>query len=622
MSEWVDTILQTRPALRLILFSLLLAAAVSAMASTRWKSLPRCRSFALTGTLAVLFAAPLLTILSLESGITWRVPIAARMADAPAPPEPVPFPMPLFESAEARADIAIDAEAPNHAAVETSPAPFARLNYAIEWFIELWLIGSLLLLLRLPLAFFQLRRVLTHTRLPNTDEQARLARLIPGNQKHGSPTIRISPLEIVPFFTGLFRSCIVIPHRLLTKYSDEQLRMVIEHEQAHARHRDQWIALLQELTIALNWWNPLVWKLSRQLTVTREMLCDHAVTDAKPPAFRERYRELLVTMTETFSQRAPTRWALALAATSCFKNLRERLLWLNNITSTVDRRPSPALVTAMALLAIGALLISSCDNSPKAHAEPVELSELDRKIQNGEITFDSFFSELTLPEIDPAMATPGRDTYITSKFVETSSASALEPAVKVERSFNEPQIYITSKFVETENEIDRNLPTYAILTEPQYQLLMRMLNMERGADLMSAPSVMTRNAQTAKIEVTRRLPLPASPDFDTHDAQPTPEAFVDSGVTLEITPTIKHGKIFLVGKATIRTPDSPTPENQAPTVQGVMSFNTVETYFSAPIEHGATLLLNCRQTDRQNGSLLIAVTAAAKDQAGNDRPLK
>ena len=69
-------------------------------------------------------------------------------------------------------------------------------------------------------------------------------------------------------------------------------------------------------------------------------------------------------------------------------------------------------------------------------------------------------------------------------------------------------------------------------------------------------------------------------------------------------------------------PTVPPPEPETPSIQGVLSFNTVETYFSAPVEDGSTLLINCRQDHRQNGSLLIALTAKAKDETGNDRKLK
>lgn len=619
MSDVIDAILQLRPALRLILFSLLLAVAVAALVATRWKNLPRIRSFALLSTFAVLFAAPLLTMFFYAADIGWRMPPSTEASEQE--PLPTPFPMPLFDSLNGNTTVSGIAYESSIAAA--APAPSARFPYAVEWFIELWLIVTLLLLLSLPFGFLRLKQILTQTRAPNAGEQERLNRLQPIQNRQ--PAIRISPLDVVPFFTGLLRTRIVIPQRLLRDYSDDELRMVIEHEQAHARHRDQWVALLQQLTLALHWWNPMVWKLSRQLTVSREMLCDQAVTHARPGDFIERYRELLVTLTETLSHRAPRACAFALAATSCFKNLRERLVLLNDSSQKTDRRPSRLLVGTAALLAFSTLMISSCDNSPKQPIEEIELSEIDLMIQNGEITFDSFFSELAEPGVDPTMATPGRDVFIKSRFfedIEQSSASVAAPAVKVERSSNDPQIYITTKFVETENKIDKNLSAYAILTDPQLQLLMRMLNMERGADLLSAPSVMTRNTETAKVEVIRRLPLPASPAFDLNAPEETTDSFVDTGVIVEITPTIKHGQIYLVGKAIVRTPDSPAPEPETPSIQGVLSFNTVETYFSAPVEDGSTLLINCRQDHRQNGSLLIALTAKAKDETGNDRKLK
>ncbi len=51
-----------------------------------------------------------------------------------------------------------------------------------------------------------------------------------------------------------------------------------------------------------------------------------------------------------------------------------------------------------------------------------------------------------------------------------------------------------------------------VLTDPQFQVVIRALNQRKGTDLMTAPSVVTRSGQRAKIEVIREFIYPTEYD--------------------------------------------------------------------------------------------------------------
>jgi general secretion pathway protein D len=51
-----------------------------------------------------------------------------------------------------------------------------------------------------------------------------------------------------------------------------------------------------------------------------------------------------------------------------------------------------------------------------------------------------------------------------------------------------------------------------VLTDPQFQVVIRALNQRKGSDLMTAPSVVTRSGQRAKIEVIREFIYPTEYD--------------------------------------------------------------------------------------------------------------
>lgn len=79
---------------------------------------------------------------------------------------------------------------------------------------------------------------------------------------------------------------------------------------------------------------------------------------------------------------------------------------------------------------------------------------------------------------------------------------------------SEQQLLITTKFFEvTRPTGSAEIPKARYqrkLTDPQYQMLVREFNQTKGTDIMSAPSVVTRDGQQAKVEVIREFVYPSS----------------------------------------------------------------------------------------------------------------
>ncbi len=99
-----------------------------------------------------------------------------------------------------------------------------------------------------------------------------------------------------------------------------------------------------------------------------------------------------------------------------------------------------------------------------------------------------------------------------------------------------------------------------VFTDPQFQVMIRALNQRKGVDLMSAPSVMARSGNRAKIEVIREFIYPTEYDppeipnqiggggggtgttvvtaFPVTPATPTAFEVRNTGVTLEVDPVL------------------------------------------------------------------------------------
>ena len=126
------------------------------------------------------------------------------------------------------------------------------------------------------------------------------------------------------------------------------------------------------------------------------------------------------------------------------------------------------------------------------------------------------------------------------------------------------QIYLTSRFVEISGEMGQpnpvlsKLKTSGILSDSQFQLLIRELNQKKGVDLLSAPSVMIRDSQEGEIRVSREFIYPTKYDpsrsapaaefteksgsFPVTPAVPTEFAVKDVGVSLQVLAKIASEK--------------------------------------------------------------------------------
>jgi beta-lactamase regulating signal transducer with metallopeptidase domain len=69
---------------------------------------------------------------------------------------------------------------------------------------------------------------------------------------------------------------VVVAADLLDVVTEREAFTVLAHEWAHIENRDTWIGVLQRATQTLYWWLPPVHAMGRQLSLSREMLCDTA----------------------------------------------------------------------------------------------------------------------------------------------------------------------------------------------------------------------------------------------------------------------------------------------------------------------------------------------------------
>ncbi len=89
--------------------------------------------------------------------------------------------------------------------------------------------------------------------------------------------VLVSPEAPGPMAAGLFKPSIVLPVSIAL--GSPGMAALLEHEHAHIRRRDMLAALGQRIVLALMWWSPALYWMSRRIDEEREVACDEAAVD-------------------------------------------------------------------------------------------------------------------------------------------------------------------------------------------------------------------------------------------------------------------------------------------------------------------------------------------------------
>ncbi len=149
----------------------------------------------------------------------------------------------------------------------------------------LWILGAILLLAVKGVQYYkylkQLKRFMTPINPEDLIRSYNLCvdELIFDKRKRQSQyrKIVIYKCSIItsPMTIGIFKPRILFPEEA---YSDNDFYFILKHELIHIRRRDSLMKLTRLIVLAINWYNPFCYVLSRQLDHWCETSCDEYVT--------------------------------------------------------------------------------------------------------------------------------------------------------------------------------------------------------------------------------------------------------------------------------------------------------------------------------------------------------
>jgi len=170
-----------------------------------------------------------------------------------------------------------------------------------------------------------------------------------------------------PVVSGLWRPRIVLPADFTSRYTPEEQRLVIAHEQLHIERGDIPAQALASLLRCLFWFHPLVHAAATRFRFDQELACDAAVVARFPNARRNYGDAMLKTQLAGFGLPLGCHWQ------SCHP-LKERLRMLKQTLPGPRRRGAASalvfsLVAATSLAAWAAQPAAPVENANPKHLQ-------------------------------------------------------------------------------------------------------------------------------------------------------------------------------------------------------------------------------------------------------------
>src|SRR5688572_15563144 len=250
---------------------------------------------------------------------------------------------------------------PSEVAVRTGgPArPRFRIEALLPWIVGIWMLGVLLLSLRVIAGFVGARRLVNYGTAGVSEEIAQAAARI-ARRIRVSQTVRVlaSVRAPVPMVIGLLRPVVLMPVSLLSGLTLSQVEAILAHELAHVRRYDYAINLFQTVVETFFFYHPAAWWVSRKLRDEREHACDELAVAfcGDDPVF---YSRVLLTVEQWRGERI----SFAPAATGGSLALRIRKL-IGEDERRLDVGPrwfAGVVTVATVLLAASSLINDKAD---------------------------------------------------------------------------------------------------------------------------------------------------------------------------------------------------------------------------------------------------------------------
>jgi len=139
---------------------------------------------------------------------------------------------------------------------------------------------------------------------------------------YGKVRLFIHPDLSSPMTTGVFFPCVVLP---CADLPEPELNFTVLHELTHCRRKDALYKWLVQFCICLHWFNPLVYRMEKEISRLCELSCDEAILFKLDPQQRIVYGDTLVHSLQYSGSITAPHGSLTLKNENSLMLLKERL---------------------------------------------------------------------------------------------------------------------------------------------------------------------------------------------------------------------------------------------------------------------------------------------------------
>ena len=227
--------------------------------------------------------------------------------------------------------------------------------------IVIWLAGAIFVFSKYMIEYAKFCKYLKRWSMPVEDEETirifKLTKLKLDIENKDIGLIR-SKYVSTPMLTGLIRPVVVIPEKVIEK---TDMKLIIEHELTHYKHKDLYVNLLSILVLCLHWFNPIVYYCIPAIQGDGELYCDETVLKNKNMNYRKTYGKMIINMIPTISSKQ-------VALSTCFYSkklsVKRRLINIMKNNSKMKKISTLSIATILgATILSGSFMSFAANNS-------------------------------------------------------------------------------------------------------------------------------------------------------------------------------------------------------------------------------------------------------------------
>ena len=164
--------------------------------------------------------------------------------------------------------------------------------------VALWVGVAVVLLVKMSVLYRRIFHKVSKIPHVSTTQIDRIASEIVADKHRHRVKVFLTNMASVPMVCGFRNGIILLPN---VEYSDQELRLIIEHEYIHFKNNDAYIRLAMQVVYCIFWWNPFVYWMKYGLDNLLEIRCDNEIISRKSRKEIIAYSETLLKFLEAGS---------------------------------------------------------------------------------------------------------------------------------------------------------------------------------------------------------------------------------------------------------------------------------------------------------------------------------